>query len=36
MLRGVISSNAMGLPQIPLDADETAAVRAVLEREGLL
>ncbi len=36
MLRGVISGNAMGLPQIALDADETDAVRAVLVREGLL
>jgi hypothetical protein len=26
----------MGLPQIPLDAEEVAAVRAVLVREALL
>lgn len=36
MLRGVIAHNAMGLPQIPLDAEEVAAVRAVLVREALL
>jgi 4-hydroxy-tetrahydrodipicolinate synthase len=36
MLRGVIAQNTMGLPQIALDAKETAAVRSVLEREGLL
>jgi 4-hydroxy-tetrahydrodipicolinate synthase len=36
MLRGVFAHNFMGLPQIPLDADETRAVRAVLEQEGLL
>jgi 4-hydroxy-tetrahydrodipicolinate synthase len=36
MLRGVIAHNAMGLPQIPLDSNEIAGVRAVLEREGLL
>ena len=36
MLRGVIAHNAMGLPQIPLEGPEIAAVRAVLERgEGL-
>lgn len=36
MLRGVIASNTMALPQIPLDANEVEAVRAVLVREGLL
>jgi 4-hydroxy-tetrahydrodipicolinate synthase len=36
MLRGVIAHNVMGLPQIPLDAAEVAAVRAVLVREALL
>ena len=36
MLPGVFAHNFMGLPQIPLDADETRAVRAVLEQEGLL
>jgi 4-hydroxy-tetrahydrodipicolinate synthase len=36
MLRGVIAGNAMGLPQIPLGPEETAAVKAVLVREGLL
>lgn len=35
-LRGVFASNAMGLPQIALDDHETAAVRAILEQEGLL
>jgi 4-hydroxy-tetrahydrodipicolinate synthase len=36
MLRGIIADNAMGLPQIRLDEQEVAAVRAVLVREGLL
>jgi 4-hydroxy-tetrahydrodipicolinate synthase len=36
MLRGVIATNITALPQIPLDADEISAVRAVLVREGLL
>jgi hypothetical protein len=36
MLRGVIASNTMALPQIPLDADEVEAVRAVLVGEGVL
>jgi hypothetical protein len=36
MLRGVIAGNTMALPQIPLDSDEVAAVRAVLVREGLV
>jgi 4-hydroxy-tetrahydrodipicolinate synthase len=36
MLRGMIAHNTVGLPQIALDADESAAVRAVLQREGLL
>jgi 4-hydroxy-tetrahydrodipicolinate synthase len=36
MLRGVIADNAMGLPQVRLSPDEVAAVRSVLEREGLL
>jgi 4-hydroxy-tetrahydrodipicolinate synthase len=36
MLRGVIAGNAMGLPQIALDTEEIAAVKAVLVREGLL
>jgi hypothetical protein len=36
MLRGVFAHNVMGLPQIPLDAEEVAAVRAVLAREELL
>ena len=36
MLRGVIATNITALPQIPLDADEISAVRAVLVREGVL
>jgi 4-hydroxy-tetrahydrodipicolinate synthase len=36
MLRGVIATNITALPQIPLDADEISAVRAVLVREGLV
>lgn len=36
MLRGVIAGNTMALPQIPLDADETKAVRTALEREAIL
>jgi 4-hydroxy-tetrahydrodipicolinate synthase len=36
MLRGVIASNAMGLPQIALDPQEVGAVRAVLEAQGLV
>ena len=36
MLRGVIATNVTALPQIPLDADEISAVRAVLVREGVL
>jgi 4-hydroxy-tetrahydrodipicolinate synthase len=36
MLRGLIAHNTPGLPQIALDAEETARVRSVLEREGLL
>ncbi len=36
MLRGVFATNVMGLPQIPLDATEVAAVKSVLVREGLL
>ena len=36
VLRGIIANNTVGLPQIALDADESAAVRAVLQREGLL
>lgn len=35
MLRGIFDSNEMGLPQINLDDNETAAVRAILEEEGL-
>ena len=36
MLREIIATNTMGLPQIALDEEETARVRAVLEQEGLL
>ncbi len=36
MLRGVISTNAMALPQVALDKEETAAVRDVLAATGLL
>jgi hypothetical protein len=36
MLRGVIATNITALPQIPLDADEISAVRAVLVREGVI
>jgi 4-hydroxy-tetrahydrodipicolinate synthase len=36
MLLGVFAGNTMGLPQIALDSEETAAVKAVLVREGLL
>ncbi len=36
MLRGVIATNTMALPQTALDADEAAAVREVLVRTGLL
>jgi 4-hydroxy-tetrahydrodipicolinate synthase len=36
MLRGVIATNTMALPQSALDADEAAAVREVLVRTGLL
>ena len=36
MLRGLFDHNTMGLPQIPLDEEETTAVRAILEGQGLL
>lgn len=36
MLRGIFDHNAMGLPQEPLDDEETGRVRAVLESQGLL
>ena len=36
MLRGIFANDFVGLPQIPLEAEEKASVRAVLEREGLL
>jgi 4-hydroxy-tetrahydrodipicolinate synthase len=36
MLRGVIATNAMALPQSSLDDAETAAVREVLVKTGLL
>ncbi len=36
MLRGVIASNAMALPQIALAPAEVEAVRAVLEAQGLI
>jgi 4-hydroxy-tetrahydrodipicolinate synthase len=36
MLRGVIAHNAMGLPQVPLDEEETARVKDILEGQGLL
>jgi 4-hydroxy-tetrahydrodipicolinate synthase len=36
MLRGVISTNAMALPQAALDNEEIAAVREVLTATGLL
>jgi 4-hydroxy-tetrahydrodipicolinate synthase len=36
MLRGVIAHNTMGLPLIALDQQETAAVRRILERQGLI
>jgi 4-hydroxy-tetrahydrodipicolinate synthase len=36
MLRGLIAHNTPGLPQIALDDEEVARVRAVLEREELL
>jgi 4-hydroxy-tetrahydrodipicolinate synthase len=36
MLRGIIATNAMALPQAALDNDETAAVREVLVTTGLL
>lgn len=35
MLRGVISTNTMSTPMRTFDADETAAVAAILERAGL-
>ena len=36
MLRGIIATNAMALPQAALDDEETAAVREVLVTTGLL
>ncbi|MFI1093255.1 dihydrodipicolinate synthase family protein [Streptomyces sp. NPDC020917] len=36
MLRGVIASNAVSAPMAPLDADETAGVRRILDTAGLL
>jgi 4-hydroxy-tetrahydrodipicolinate synthase len=36
MLRGIIATNAMALPQAALDDDETAAVREVLVSTGLV
>jgi 4-hydroxy-tetrahydrodipicolinate synthase len=36
MLRGIIDTNQVGLPQAPLDPDEVASVRAVLVETGLL
>jgi 4-hydroxy-tetrahydrodipicolinate synthase len=36
MLRGIIATNLMALPQAALDDDETAAVREVLVTTGLL
>ncbi|MFE0464660.1 dihydrodipicolinate synthase family protein [Kitasatospora sp. NPDC058965] len=36
MLRGIIASNAMSAPMLPLDEQQTAEVRRVLERAGLL
>ncbi|TRV79731.1 dihydrodipicolinate synthase family protein [Streptomyces sp. 130] len=35
MLRGIIATNVMSPPMRPLDAEETAAVAACLERAGL-
>jgi 4-hydroxy-tetrahydrodipicolinate synthase len=35
-LLGVIETNAMAAPTTPLNEDEAAGIRAVLEREGLL
>lgn len=36
MLQGIIESNVMSAPMLALDAEETAAVRVILERTGLL
>ena len=36
MLRGIISTNAMAVPQVALDNEEIAAVREVLAATGLL
>jgi 4-hydroxy-tetrahydrodipicolinate synthase len=36
MLRGIIDTNNVGLPQAPLDPDEVASVRSVLVKTGLL
>lgn len=36
MLMGVIKSNVMSAPMLALDEDETAAIKVILERTGLI
>jgi 4-hydroxy-tetrahydrodipicolinate synthase len=36
MLRGIIASNAVGVPQTPLDDEEIGIVKLALERSGLM
>lgn len=36
MLMGIIETNVMSAPMLPLDADETAAIKVILERTGLI